>query len=503
MRTRAVLPGLVFALAAGLVSTPWAAQPEGKVLREIWEAAFLEGGQVGHFHTLFRELPMAEGKVIEGSSELEFNLIRFGQNLQLAFTMANHETPEGKVLAIVVQQNLSKDQKLVRKAKVVGNQIHVQAEMNMKPLPEKKLPWNENAVGLYGEEQLFKNRKLEPGTKFDFFKFEPELDSMLTYHVEMRLWEDVALLRGVKKRLLRIETRTDKVENIELPPVTSWIDEKGDTFKRQVFIPGLGQVTTYRTTRELALARGAKAPVDIGISQMIRLNRDIPRPMEATEVVYRVTLKGVDEPLKAFASDDRQKIQNQSGDSFAIIVQGRQRPELVKPGEMPKEFLKSNHFLRSDDAKVIQLAEQAVGTERDPLRKALRIEQWVHKNLKNKNYSEAFATADQVARTLDGDCTEHAVLAAAMCRAVGVPARPAVGLVYVQVERAMCYHMWLEVWVNGQWIGLDPTLGLGRVAVGHIKIADHSWNDMQSFKPLYPVTRILGKVQIEVSQIQY
>jgi transglutaminase-like putative cysteine protease len=243
--------------------------------------------------------------------------------------------------------------------------------------------------------------------------------------------------------------------------------------------------------------------VDIGLSQMIRLNRDIPRPMEATELTYRITLKGVDEPLKAIAEDARQKIQNVSGDSFDLVVQGRQRPEEVKPGELPKEFLRSNHFIRSDDAKVRQLAQQAVGNEADPLRKALRIEQWVHRNLRNKNYSEAFATADQVARTLEGDCTEHAILAAAMCRAVDVPARPAVGLVYVQVERAMCYHMWLEVWVNGQWIGLDPTLGLGRVAVGHLKIADHSWNDTQSFKPLYPVTRILGKIQVEVAQVQH
>ena len=35
-----------------------------------------------------------------------------------------------------------------------------------------------------------------------------------------------------------------------------------------------------------------------------------------------------------------------------------------------------------------------------------------------------------------GDCTEHAVLAAAMCRAVEVPSRVAIGLVYVEKESA-------------------------------------------------------------------
>jgi transglutaminase-like putative cysteine protease len=300
-----------------------------------------------------------------------------------------------------------------------------------------------------------------------------------------------------------VETQTDKVQGIELR-VTSWIDDKGNTFKRQIQIPGIGQLVTYRTTRELALARGGKAPVDIGISQLVKLNQAILRPLDATEITYRIRLKGVDEPLKAFASDGRQRVQNGKEDAFEIVIQGRQQPGEAKTGqELPKEYLKSNHFIRAEDNKVKALAAEAIDGETDPWKKALRVEEWVHKHLKNKNYSEAFATADQVARTLEGDCTEHAILAAAMCRAAGVPARPAVGLVYVQADRCMCYHMWLEVWVNGQWLGLDPTLGLGRIGVGHLKITDHHWNDVQSFTPLFPVTRILGKVQIEVVAVKY
>jgi transglutaminase-like putative cysteine protease len=474
------------------------------VLREVWEAAFLEGSQAGHIHGLHSELTMGETRVIESSSDLELNLVRFGQTVQLRFTIANHETPDGKLLALVVQQNLSKDQRLVRKGKVDGKQLHIKAEMNGAVISDKKLPWNDRALGLHGEERMFQNRKLDPGAKFDILKFEPELDSMVTYHVELRDWEEVPLLRGDKKRLLRVVTKAEKVQNIELPPITSWIDEKGDTFKRQMEIPGLGQLVTFRTTRELALARGGKAPVDVGISQLVRLNQAIARPLDASGITYRIRLKGVDDPLKAFAVDERQKIQNATAEGFEMVLQQQAGPDVGKPAVTPpKEFLISNHFIRSADNKVKDLAEQAVGEESDPWKKALRIEQWVHKNLKNKNYTEAFATADQVARTLEGDCTEHAILAAAMCRAVGVPARPAVGLVYVQTDRSMCYHMWLEVWVHGRWIGLDPTLGVGRIGVGHLKITDHHWNDVQSFTPLFPVTRILGKVQIEVVAVKY
>jgi hypothetical protein len=52
-----------------------------------------------------------------------------------------------------------------------------------------------------------------------------------------------------------------------------------------------------------------------------------------------------------------------------------------------------------------------------------------------------------------------------------------------------------------QWLGLDATLGRGGVDGAHIKITDHSWKDTQSLTPLLPVNRGLGKLRVEVVQI--
>src|SRR4029077_11471295 len=119
------------------------------------------------------------------------------------------------------------------------------------------------------------------------------------------------------------------------------------------------------------------------------------------------------------------------------------------------------------------------------------------------NFTEAFATADHVARTLEGDCTEHAVLTAAMCRAAGVPSRTALGLIYVDSNRgpALGFHMWTEVWVDGQWLPIDATLGRGFVGATHLKISDHSWHDTTTLTPLLPVVRVVGKVAIEVVRV--
>src|SRR5205823_12231937 len=105
-------------------------------------------------------------------------------------------------------------------------------------------------------------------------------------------------------------------------------------------------------------------------------------------------------------------------------------------------------------AKVKERTRQAIGRETDAWKKAQLIESYVHRQMENKNFTEAFATSDQVARTMEGDCTEHAVLTAAMCRAAGIPSRTALGLVYVNHQQGpmMGFHMWAEAYVRGTWV---------------------------------------------------
>ena len=72
--------------------------------------------------------------------------------------------------------------------------------------------------------------------------------------------------------------------------------------------------------------------------------------------------------------------------------------------------------------------------------------------------TEALAPADHVARTLEGDCTEYAMLMAAMCRAEGVPSKTAIGLIYADTKTgpALGFHMWTEVWLRANGCRWTP-----------------------------------------------
>ena len=108
------------------------------------------------------------------------------------------------------------------------------------------------------------------------------------------------------------------------------------------------------------------------------------------------------------------------------------------------------------------------------------------------------ATAADVVRSAEGDCTEHAVLLAAICRARRIPARVAVGLVYSPATRSFAFHMWNEVWIAHHWIALDATLGRGGIGGGHLKILDSALADTASLVDLLPVLKVLGDLEIEL-----
>jgi hypothetical protein len=479
-----------------------AAEPKDKLIYENWEAVYLDGGKAGYFHTTVRAVDREGQKLQHTNLELDLTLKRFGDTLRQHMEVTSDETADGKVTGVSMTQMLGEKQQMVLTGIVEGNQLHVtvKGEFHI----DKKIGWNDQVVGLYKQQRLFRDRRVKPGDSFSYLSYEPQVNAVVNVQVTVGNEEEVEVLPGkTKKRLLRVLVTPDKIQGVQLPPLTGWLDKDGEFVRSQIDLPGFGTLVRYRTTREAARAPGRL--IDIGQKQNIRLNRSIPHPQETDTVVYRITLKGETDVGTAFAQDGRQEIRNVKGNSLEVHIHAVREPH-PKDHAAPvaPEFLKSNYFLNSDDGRVKDLARQAVGREKDPWKRAQLIERWVHTHMRKWDFGEAMATADHVARTLKGDCTEYAMLTAAMCRAVDVPSRTAIGLVYfddASRRPMMGYHMWTEVWISGQWIPIDATLGQGHIGATHLKVTDHSWCDVHSLSPLLPFLRVMGKVAIEVVRV--
>jgi hypothetical protein len=502
-------------LALLLCTASLAAEPPARVVRDDWDVAFVKDARAGVFHSTIREIERDGKKILVDSLSIELKIRRFNSVVEMRMENTSEETPQGKVIALSLTQFLDQGQQLKTTGRVEKGQLIVRAG----PDQTQTLPWNDEVLGPVAQERQLSERKLKPGDKFDYLNFELGVLAPVKVHLTVGQEEDVDVLVAskdpklqpalVKRKLLRIEQVSDKVivENtpIQLPKLTIWVDKDYQTQRSEMELPGLGTITLYRTTEAVARMEGlTPAPLpDFGLNTLIPLNKTVPNIHDARAVVYRITVKGDDDPATAFAQDDRQKADKVKGETFELTV----RP-VREPGKDEKpagaEYLRSNRFVTSDDDEVKALAARAVGKATDPWQKAILIEKYVHEHMTGTT-AVGFTTAAQIARDLKGDCRQHALLSAAMCRAAGVPSRTALGLVYANPRDqgpVLGFHMWTEVYIGGRWLGIDATLGRGGVGPGHLKVNDHSWADAQGLAPLLPVTRVMGRLSVEVVGVE-
>jgi hypothetical protein len=449
-------------------------------------------------------------KIYQASKELSLT-VRRGQDLaHIQALSGTDEMADGRVVGVFMRQLLGKQSEQVLRGVVENNgkQLHVTAQGPQANF-DKRIPWDPKIVGTLGELNLFKTRKPKPNDRFDYLIYDPIVNAIVTVRVAVDKPEEVPIA-GQRQKLLHATSVPDPIGDVQLPSLDLWLDDRGEIRRSLTAMPGFGYLVFERST-----AAEARKPLDPSQlpnpmeRQSIKLKQRLNRPHDLNRLVYQITLADDRAPAKAFAQDNRQTVRPAKGQTVEVQVQAvRQPPEKAPPGaaaDPGPEFLASNFFITGDDKLVQQHARAAVGDEADPWRKAQRIEAWVHNNMKVQNFSEAMAPAFRVAETLTGDCSEYAMLAAAMCRAAGVPSRTAIGLIYVDVTPPrpafLGFHMWTEVYVRGAWVALDATLGQGSVGPGHLKISDHSWHEMRAMTPLLPLMRVLlGRPKIEIGE---
>jgi hypothetical protein len=503
-------PGLILAQppAAQPIPAPKAA-PQGKLVRDDWETAYIDGYRVGFTHLTVHEFVAPDGsKILRAARDLQMTVRRGPDLARITAITGTDERPDGTVLGIFMRQTLAANVNLDVQGIVKGNKIQIKSAGDA--TYNKTEPWSPKAVGTLGELRILTDKKPKPGDQFDYEIYEPIVNHMVTVRVRAEGFENVPIGK-TQMKLLRLVAKPDKIDNVQLPSQILWIDDAFEVRRSRTAMPGMGYLVVDRSTE-------ADANRQIDVSQLpdlmerqsIKVKQHIGAVHNRSSIVYRITMPNDEEPEKTFAADKRQAIGNVQGKTFDLTVRAlRQPPTVVEAGAVVpgKECTESNFFLTSDDPLVKQHAANAVGFEADPWRKALMIERWVRQNMREQNFSIAMAPASEVAKTLSGDCTEYSMLAAAMCKAVGLPARTAIGLVYVDrqppSEPILGFHMWTEVFVRGQWMAIDATLGQGGVGPAHVKITDADWHNTRSMTPLMPLMRVMiGGASADVVQVK-
>jgi transglutaminase-like putative cysteine protease len=485
------------------VPPPGPVRLEGPGLFDYWFAVAVENQRIGHVHWNAKEMQQKEKSFVTGARYLKLKLARFGQVVEQWSEESTVESPAGDVYLTSMRQGIGKDQALALSGTVDLEKKILKVKGEGAAAGAGDTPWPAGVVGVAREPRLFREARLKEGESLDYPSYIPTVNRVVKTTITYEGEETKALWKTAPARkLLRFHTKPEPIGKVKLPASTTWVDaETCEPLQMETDFPALGgRLTFLRTTEEAATAPVTR-PVEVFNAQSIQLNRRIPGIHARDSIVYRVSVPRDDEPETVFANERRQRLENLDAKtrSFELHVSAQRGPEKGSKDEPApaQEFLESNFFINWDNDLVkghAARATAALPARASAWEKAVAIERWVKANMKAFEFTQAMATADNVARNLSGDCTEYAMLAAAMCRSVGVPSRTALGLVYAESggKQYLAYHMWFEVYAEGQWCPLDATLGMGGVGPGHVKITDHSWHDERSFAPLLPVLRVLS-----------
>ncbi|MBI9075780.1 MAG: transglutaminase domain-containing protein [Desulfatibacillum sp.] len=261
---------------------------------------------------------------------------------------------------------------------------------------------------------------------------------------------------------------------------TAWISEEGEMLVQE----GLMGLRLEKTSRLRALDEETIEGGD-DLFALATVPVDVPL-MDPSKLTF---LK-----LKVYGADHVAENLNQGRQSFSdgvltVQVETLPDPTIDIPYTGDPAFLSSDAFIQSDHPEIVQAARQIVGEDDSPQEKARKIIQWGYEELE-KLPVLSMPQALETLRSGQGDCGEHAILTAAMARAVGVPARVNMGLYYV--HGVFGYHAWNSFYVNGKWISGDATVGQFPTDAAHLQFAQGG------YEVQLEVARLIGRLKLEV-----
>ncbi len=343
-----------------------------------------------------------------------------------------------------------------------------------------------------------------------FFKYDYIVPSLLPEYIfqnglregssfEVYLFDPVNIYTGYDPNLLKASVKVLGVEKVETKSGvfsankvsvnflgaenTIWIKKDGTTVLEK-FEPSL---TAVVSSRDEALKKSNKT-FDIAEKTSIASNRYIHNPREVKKMV--VTIGGLENTEGLILDDGNYQ-------SFSDNVLTIKSPDFSNldsyklpydSGNLYGGYMEATRLIQNDDPEILKQAKKIIKSENNPVLAVKLINDWTYSNIE-KIPTVSIPSAVDVLKTLKGDCNEHAVLFAALARAVGIPVKVVLGVVYL--EGRFYYHAWNEAYI-GKWIPIDSTFGQIPSDATHIKLIEGDISKSPD------ILKVVGKIRLEV-----
>lgn len=285
---------------------------------------------------------------------------------------------------------------------------------------------------------------------------------------------------------------------------TTVVQSDGTVRRARMDLGGLVFESVPRDSHVPAVAVATLPAVDVLRSTLVHVNHRFTNPRKTEALVVR--LENLPNPDLVIEDHWQRALVPFAGGTVTLSVTCATEPVVGQPlaalaaHDWPKTFssqcLEPTLHIQSDHPRIRAKAIEIIGDATQARDAALAIAEWCFRSIRSFNRLTV-PTALEVLTSLQGDCNEHATLFAALARAVGIPTRICIGMVYSDELGAFGYHAWNECLVAVSpvevWLPIDCTLnGPERVDATHIKLLQGDISDWLDLVPVF------GSLRIEV-----
>ena len=442
-------------------------------IQESW-GVFYRGAKIGHASQTI--IPKASGYQILDRSLLRLQLLGTTQNAttQLDIDVDREWTLEK--FNFVLQSN---DVKFHARGRVAPGKLVLALE-SAGHVTTREIALNQPPYLMAALKPYVATQQLEPGKEHYFSTFDPATLSQQLTTVVIEGREQVRIGERIEPAM-RIRQRFNGIS------VTSWLDGAGRTLKEES--PAGFSLVRQNPLEAQSLSTTSSVPLDLITQTSITPDKPILTPQR--KHLIKLKLSGINLANFPLLNVGRQRLKQDQLEIGREEVNRLGFVELPVRQKLLDPFIQPTVFLQSDHPEISRLAAKIVDGEKDARKAALRIKDWVYKEIA-KEPTVSIPNALEVLQTRKGDCNEHTVLFNALARAAGIPAKTVVGVVYVR--GAFYYHAWSEVWL-GQWVSLDSVLDQFPADATHIKFIEGEI-DRQ-----IDILQLIGNLKIQVIEV--
>lgn len=445
---------------------------------ETWFRIRLGDAHIGY---LLRERAVVDERVTTRST-LRLQLSRNGQTLEIGSDERHEETIDGKPLAFASRfRAAGSDVGVEGRLQDNGEFSATLRQGNSESVVRR--PWPEGAVLAEGQRLALNTLLRGDADAAHALAFDAASLNALPLRNERLGPTRITLPEGDRDSMhLRQQLGPEGAAlTTEL-----WLDAaSGDALRMR--LPALGLLLELEAcSQDCATAPPQQA--DVLAATLVRSPRALGSGERRGQLAYALGIDGAS-PLP-LGQVPGQTLVSHSANSAVLLVDAG-GSDIAPPVDAD---LAPGRWLQSDHPDVQAMSARHVGGTRSARQRMQRLESAVREHISTKSLKVGYAAAADVIRLREGDCTEHAVLLAALARAAGIPARVVTGLAYAPGyagrEDVFVPHAWVIAWVDERWQGFDAALP--RHGAGHIGLTAGNGEPFD----FYAGIDLLGKLSV-------